>query len=166
MVIDIAANAHAFNLRDHGSTISKIEYTFDNRPEIQFSATRLYGSYVNEPGWTAAPLLAPKLLFDDRTNPRIQMADMIAREGMKDLDRLVGPVKFLRRSKAALAKDNRFHFFTLRREDFERDRLRELDLEKDGISEAAYHSWLGKTGAQDTWDNRARFIERFDAGLL
>jgi hypothetical protein len=93
------------------------------------------------------------------------MADMIAREGMKDLDRVVGPVNFPeRRSKIELAKNDHFRFFALRREDFERERSEMADREKDGVSEAAYHAWLRKTGAQDTWDNKVRFLEHLDAG--
>jgi hypothetical protein len=113
IIVDIADNAMAFNTRvPH--CLSKVEYTFDNRPEVEFSAARLYGTLINEPGWRPASLLASKISFECRTNPRIQMADMIAREGMKDLDRLVGPVNFPeRKSKIELAKDDHFRFFVL-----------------------------------------------------
>jgi len=49
------------------------------------------------------------------------------------------------------------------REDFEHERAQIAEMEKDGISEAAYHDWLTHTDAQDTWDNRVRFLEHLDA---
>jgi hypothetical protein len=92
------------------------------------------------------------------------MADMIAREGMKDLDRKVGPVKFNeRRSKIELESSGRFLFFALGQEDFEVERARNAELEKDGFNEAAYHAWLLSKRAPDTWDNKARFLKHFDA---
>ncbi len=146
------------------SRISKLEFTFDNRPEVEFSAARFYGAAVNERGWAPASLLASKVSFECRTNPRIQMADMVAREAMKDLDRIVGPVKFPeRKSKIELAKENRFRFFVLDREYFEKDRAREAELSReDGFHVGLYEDWLLRTGAQDTWDNKIRFLEDFD----
>jgi hypothetical protein len=161
VVTGIAKNAHAFNARET-EPFTRIEYTFDNRPEIQFSAARLYGTFIDEPEWPAAPLLASKLSFECRTNPRIQMADMVAREAMKDLDRLVGPVKFNeRKSKVALKRN--MIFVALRREDYEAEKVRNAALEKDGFSQEAYHEWLKQKGAQDTWVNKARFVRYFDA---
>jgi hypothetical protein len=164
VVIDIASNAERFNASQLEPPFTKIEYTFDNRPETEFSAARAYGSFMNEPDWTAASLLADKVSFQCRTNPRIQMADLVAREGMKDLDRRVGPVAFSeRQSKIALESSGRFKFFGLGREHFEAERSQHSHLEKDGVSEEAYHRWLLKKRAQDTWDNKVRFLEYVDA---
>jgi hypothetical protein len=166
LVKDTANTAVAFNdARSLGQPrISKLEFTFDNRPEVEFSAARLYDSHINEPKWSASPLLASKISFESRTNPRIQMADMIARECMKDLDRIVGPVKFTeRRSKIVLVNSGKFRFFPLSKDDFESERLSFVEFEeKDGFGEAAYYQWLSERGAQDTWDNRARFHSVFD----
>jgi len=119
LVTEIAANLENFNARNPTEPFTKVEYTFDNRPEVEYSAARAYGSFINEPGWTAAALLASKVSFECRTNPRIQMADLIAREAMKDLDRKVGPVAFPERaSKIALQSSGRFKFFALGLEDF------------------------------------------------
>ena len=166
VVKDIASNIESFNAREGSYTISQVEYTFDNRPEVKFSAARTYGAMLGEPGWSPASLMASKLSFECRSNPRIQMADMIAREGMKDLDRKVGSVKFAeRQSKIALASGH-FLFFALGRDDFESERARNKELEKDGFSEAAYHEWLRRKRAPDTWDNKVRFLEHFEAGKL
>jgi hypothetical protein len=163
LVRDAVVNAMTFNQREPASTITKIEYIFDNRPEVEFSAARLYSAAINEPEWKPASLMATKLSFECRTNPRIQMGDLLAREGMKDLDRVVGPVRFPeRRSKIALAGSDHFRFFQIGRNEFQRERAEWSTLEKDGVSEAAYHRWLNERGAQDTWDNRVRFREHID----
>jgi hypothetical protein len=163
VVTDIASNMERLNAREQAA-ITKVEYTFDNRPEVEFSAARLYGAFIEEPGWSPASLLASKVSFECRTNPRIQMADMIAREGMKDLDRKVGPVKFKeRRSKIELARKGHFLFFALGLDDFKAERARNAELEKDGFNEAAYHQWLLGQHAPDTWNNKVRFLKHFDA---
>ena len=121
LVRDAAANAIRFNESGQHPAISKLEFTFDNRRETEYSAARLYSNILEEPNWSPAALMASKVSFESRTNPRIQMADMIARECMKDLDRVVGPKKYPeRRSKVALAQNGHFRFFTLRSADFER----------------------------------------------
>ena len=165
VVLDVAGNAERFNNQlSDPDKVTKVEFTFDNRPETEFSAARAYASFMNEPEWSAASLLADKISFQCRSNPRIQMADLIAREGMKELDRRVGPVSFPeRKSKIALEQSGHFRFFSLDREFLEAERVRQAELEKDGVSEAAYHAWLTRKGAQDTWDNKVRFLEYIDA---
>ena len=124
----------------------------------------MYGAFLEEPGWTPSSLLASKVLFASRTNPRIQMADMIAREAMKDLDRKVGPVQFPeRRSKVALATTGAVSIFALGQAHLEAERERNAVFEQDGFNEAAYHNWLRRKNAQDTWDNKVRFLRDFDA---
>jgi hypothetical protein len=86
LVKNAASNADAFNRSLPEPQISKLEFTFDNRRETKYSAARLYSNIFEEPNWSPAALLASKVSFECRTNPRIQMADMIARECMKDLD--------------------------------------------------------------------------------
>jgi len=164
VVIGIARNVAALNERQPDPSVSRLEYTFDNRPNVQFSAARLYDAILSEPGFDPSSLMASKISFECRTNPRIQMADMIAREGMKDLDRIVGPTKFPeRQSKVELAKNGHFRFFILGRQDFEQERINAAEWEKDGFTEAAYHDWLRRKNAQDTWDNKVRFQSYFDA---
>jgi hypothetical protein len=85
------------------------EFTFDMRMESEHNAGFLYGSLrENEPEWTAS--LAKKISFEfAKDNPRIQIADLLAREAMKMLDNEIGPVKRkIRKSWLALAKTGRF----------------------------------------------------------
>lgn len=164
LIKEVACNSEAINKRLLEPQISKVEFTFDNRRETEYSAARLYSNMLEEPGWSPAALLASKVSFECRTNSRIQMADMIARESMKDLDRQVGPTNFVeRRSKIELAKNDHFRFFTLGRDELEQERALFARLEeKDGFNETAYHEWRREKGAQDSWDSRALFHEVFD----
>ena len=83
---------------------------------------------------------------------------------MKDLDRKVGLVAFPeRRSKIALEASGRFKFLALGREYFQDERARWAEFEKDGFTHHTYHSWLIKKRAPDTWDNKVRFLEHFNA---
>jgi hypothetical protein len=137
LVKDAATNAEAMNRYRSEAVISKLEFTFDNRPETEYSAARLYSNMLDEPNWSPADLLASKVSFESRTNPRIQMADMIARECMKDLDRLVGPTKFPeRRSKIELAKDNHFRFFRLDMAELQHDTNERRALLDDALRQA------------------------------
>lgn len=163
VVKDIATNAERFSATQ-SQPLTKVEYTFDNRKQSQYSAARIYDSLLSEPHWSAASLLASKVSFECRTNPRIQMADLVAREAMKDLDRRVGPAAFQeRRAKIALESSGHFKFFMFGRADFESERIKHAELEKDGINAAAYHEWLRRKNAQDTWDNKVLFVEKLDA---
>ena len=86
------------------------ELTFDNRLESQFNAGEIYG-YLQERGLYWQERLASKLLFDSsRANPRIQVADLFAREAMKLLDNEIGPSKRpLRKSWECLNATGRFN---------------------------------------------------------
>jgi hypothetical protein len=75
-----------------------------------------------------------------QTNPRSDISDLIAREGMKDLDGKVGFPE--RRSKIALETSGKFKFFAPGRQDFQNERAKQAQLEKDGFNESAYHGWL------------------------
>ncbi len=166
----IAGNVRAWNQRVAPNDVwTKVEYTFDSRRESDAHAGRLYGLFINDPEWQNSTLLADKISFQTRTNPRIQMADMIAREGMKDLDRLIGPSFPERKSKIALAESGHFLFESIGRQDLEEEREQFGRFESDGFTADAYNEWLHKTGRvqngrpHDTWENRMRFQEWFYA---
>lgn len=93
------------------------------------------------------------------------MADLIAREAMKDLDRDVGPHSFPRRkSKVALESDGHFRFLKLGREYCAK--LKELIVELD--LESGYTTWLHDTGrvqnghSHDNWYNRFTYLAWLD----
>jgi hypothetical protein len=84
-------NAQQWNERvdatlDCGDPKIQLEFTFDHRIESEVNAGSLYSSFLNQPEWKDSQLFATQQIsFDSRKNPRVQMADMVAREAMKDL---------------------------------------------------------------------------------
>jgi hypothetical protein len=136
------------------------EITFDSRVESEFNASLVYANQREEnPEWRE--YLAPKLSFEcSRKNPRIQIADLFAREAMKDLDNLIGPVKRPpRKSWSALRATRRFVAYN-----FSTDWFRALvpnlpDLAKrEGFTRVDYEGWLKERNRQH---NLTAYIEFF-----
>jgi hypothetical protein len=160
-------NAQQWNERvdatlDCGDPKIQLEFTFDHRIESEVNAGSLYSSFLNQPEWKDSQLFATQQIsFDSRKNPRVQMADMVAREAMKDLDRKIGRVKFNeRKSKQALAADDHFKFLELNREYC----LRLQQAVKEQKPEPEYLGWLERTGRiqngrpHDNWANRFAYF--------
>jgi len=127
--------------------IAKI--TFDNRKESQFNASVVY-AYLQESGLYWSNHLDSKIEFESsRKNPRIQVADLFAREAMKKLDNaLVAPAgkdPRVRRSWEALNATRHFEVkiygekyfsgLTKKMEHFGRIT---------GVTENDYAEWIGK----------------------
>jgi hypothetical protein len=136
------------------------ELTFDSRVESEFNVTLVYANLREEnPEWKEH--LAPKLSFEcSRNNPRIQIGDLFAREAMKDLDNLIGPVKRPpRKSWIALRGTHRFIAYNYSTDWF-RDLVPNLpDLAKrEGFTREDYEAWLKERNRQD---NLTAYIEFF-----
>jgi hypothetical protein len=137
-----------------------IEYTFDCRLKSAYNSGVLYDMLVNMPEWKANIFMRHKLSFAGNKNPRIQMADLVARETMKWLDNEIGPRKRpLRKSMAALAASNGFFFEKMDREYCARwrDQMPNL-MAQVGFTEQAYAEWLGSHGLDDNITNRLRYL--------
>jgi hypothetical protein len=90
------------------------------RIETNYNAGVLYSYMAQLEEWSASSLLSEKVSFASRKYVGIQVADLIARETMKHLDNMIGPVKRdKRRSFAALQDTKRFMFTYWVREWFE-----------------------------------------------
>jgi len=120
------------------------EFTFDMRMQSEHNAGLLYGSLrENEPEWTAH--LAKKISFEfAKDNPRIQIADLLAREAMKALDNEIGPVKRnIRKSWLALAKTGRFKIHAFSADWFESLKQKMPEFEKQlNMNRDDYLEWL------------------------
>ena len=154
-----------------GDPTVRLEFAFDHRPESEESAGRLYSTFINQPEWRESILLDTKISFESRKNPRIQMADLVAHEAMKELDRKIGPTNFPRRkSLLALEEREHFRFVQLDREycSVWRDRMTALGQET-GFTPDTYRDWLSRTGRvqhghpHDNWYNRAMFLAWLDS---
>jgi hypothetical protein len=144
----------------------QIEFIFDNRAETEYGADLMYESLSRHPGWRDEVLFADKLGFATRKNPRIQMADLYARETMKALDRSVLGNHKLRKSMEALlsAGDGKFTFVFCVGDYFKGLRERVDAVDADPTSkDSDYKRWLKDKNAQDNWANRWRHAISFES---
>jgi len=142
----------------------KVEFTFDQRLETNYNAGELYSYMARLKEWSGSEYLHKKVSFANRRYVGIQVADLVAREAMKHLDNMIGPVKrIIRQSMKALAKTHRFEFTFHNKEYFDgmKDRMPALRQEV-GLDLTEYADWLAKRGLVDNISNRHRHLmERF-----
>ena len=138
--------------------LDKIEFTFDLQAEAEYNAAMLYDSMRKLPEWRGHELLSEKVSFTNRENPRIQAADLIAREGMKRLDNRIGPVHRVRRSLLALERTTKFAFIEIGREYF-RTLIGKTPLLRDlpGTDAEKYRQWLKISKLGDNSSNRIKY---------
>jgi hypothetical protein len=137
-----------------------VKFTFDMRRESEHNTGLLYGMVMAVPDWN-------KHLFSEisfacsRENPRVQVADLFAREAMKALDNKVGPVKrSARKSWLTLYHTGRFHIEAISDGWFE-DLKRQMPmLEKEtGMSVGGYLRWLKENNLQHNTSNLFLYME-------
>lgn len=150
---------------DGDSLVTEVRFTFDHRRESASNAGRIYAAFRGIEKLERSKLLGAEVSFDSRKNPRIQMADLIAREAMKDLDRRVGPKSYSKRkSIIALEESGHFKFIEFHRDYFERLAAYVAEIDRDEDFLQRYRQWLTNTGrvqdghVHDTWPNRAAFL--------
>jgi len=137
------------------------DFTFDMRMESEHNAALLYGSArETEPEWT--PYLAEKITFElSRKNPRLQVADLVAREAMKALDNQIGPRKRdIRRSWKALRDTGRFGTEAYSEGWFSDLKRQYAELEKKvGFCKQDYLDWLNGRKRQHSVTNMFLFVD-------
>jgi hypothetical protein len=135
-----------------------VKFTFDSRRESNYNAGVLYDYLVNCPEWKDQEF--DEIAFASKKNTGIQVADLYAREVMKHLDNMIGPVKRpMRRSMTALRKTSRFGCNLLMTEYFENFRQKYVDLsERIGMTRKAYLEWLNKHKLEDCISSRHRYL--------
>lgn len=137
-----------------------IEFTFDNREHSNFNARKLYQSMVAKSDWPAAVLMIESPRFDSRQNPRMQMADLVAREAMKDLNCQLGPAERERRkSMVSLFTRGHFNFGVIDREYCESWRSAVEKTERMSNIGERLSRWLMERRLDDNWSNRIAFME-------
>jgi hypothetical protein len=142
-----------------------IKFTFDSRRESDYNAGVLYDYLRNLPDWKDwEDLTFDEISFASRKTIGVQIADLLARETMKYLDNVVGPVKRPpRRSFIALRECKRFGFDFFMREYFQDFRSRFDDIgERVGMRRDEYFAWLREKGLNDNMSNRHRWIFDLD----
>lgn len=141
-----------------------LKFTFDHRQDSEYNTGRIYDYMVNRPEWKDKNFfLDAEVSFGSRKNPRIQMADLVARETMKEMDNTQGPVhRPRRRSMEALLVGNGkigLEVEILTR-DYVRDwRVKMGEMEKaTGMTQEGYVSWLRDHRLYDNWSNRIAYM--------
>ena len=137
------------------------EFTFDMRMDTDHNAGLLYGTAKEcEPDWS--PYMAEKVTFEfARKNPRIRIADLVAREVMKALDNQIGPVKrAIRKSWKALRDTGRFHAEAFSEDWFNNLKRNYSELEKMvGFKHQDYAKWLETRNRQHNVTNMFLFAK-------
>jgi hypothetical protein len=137
------------------------ECCFDNRVESAFNAALIYANAIEiDPNWK--PYLSPTISFSSRTNPRIQVADLFAREAMKNLDNRIGPIKRdTRKSWVVLGDTGRFAIEELDEAYFAAEK-REWDsrLNVDNGRFSQYANWLQNNRRQHSLSNVIWFVNK------
>ena len=122
------------------------QFTFDRR-QGEGTITETYDTFMGQPEWRGTEILHQRVSFDTRKNPRIQIADVVAREGMKELDRLItSRSPRPRGAKLALDAAGKFRFVNRDCAYIEHWRSRQAELEQaEGMTRDQYRSWLTQT---------------------
>ncbi len=150
-----------FSMKNFAGHLGEMaELTFDMRMESDHNAGLLYGALrENEPDWS--PHLASKISFEfAKTNPRIQVADLLAREAMKALDNHIGPVKrTIRGSWQTLRDTGRFETDSFSTEWFEDLKKKLPDFAQSlGMQKSDYVTWLRARNRQHNISNMFHFV--------
>ncbi len=147
---------------------SDLKFTFDHRQGEQNTGV-LYDWMTKLPEWRETGIFFDnEISFSSRKNPRIQIADLVARETMKGLDNILSGERPMRKSLVALATaDDRLQFDYLMHEYFE-DLQKNMPAlaESQGMSEEKYWEWLRQHKIQDNLGSRHRYLTWLDAAEL
>lgn len=136
-------------------------FKFDISTSDEFNAGRIYQQFRdNYP--EIVDLFDSEIVFGRAKEcSRLQVADMLAFEGMKALDNIIGPVKRPeRRSWKTLAAHNKFQISCYSREYFEDLRKTMPELEKQmGYNVNDYWPWLKERNRQHSISSLVDFTE-------
>lgn len=144
---------------------SQIDFTFDSRKESDGNAGYLYSIFASSPDYIDS--VSSKVSFEcSKKNPEIQMADLFAREAMKELDRdFVLPRRERRKSLQCLLDSKRFDVEIYDDEYFRDFKAKFSEVETSaGMSKLEYAQWLsergdGENAAPDNPRNRMRYLQ-------
>jgi hypothetical protein len=126
----------------------EVEFTFDSRIESEHNAGLIY-AHIREshPEWKKR--FASKISFEcSRRSPRVQIADLFAREAMKALDNMIGPkTRPKRKSWKALEDTRRFWVYCFSHQYFNaaKEDLPNLDALL-GFDSIDFGKWLQRKG--------------------
>jgi len=138
----------------------KVKFTFDSRRESEYNAGELYRMFIELPEWQQYTF-AEISFACSREHPRIQVADLFAREAMKAFDNRFGPTRRSpRKSWLALRDTDRFHIEAISEDWFRslKEQLPRLE-ESVGMSQSDYVKWLREYRLQHCTTSLIRYME-------
>lgn len=139
---------------------SEIKLNFDNRLETNFNAAYLYSVMLRDDCPNRKVLAGDISFLCSDKNPKIQIGDLYARECMKFLDNIVGPVKREKR-KSMIALEETGHFGgDMLSEEFFQDMYDKSEerYRRAGYNPQDYLRWLERHKLPDTVSNRFKFL--------
>ena len=146
MIGSAAETADRFNERPNEPDDVRLEFTFDSRLESNGAAGTLYRTMANLPEWVETGIFDTKIVFEGGQEPRLEMADLLAREAMKELKRkITNTPRPTRRSRLELDETKKFKFVEHDRAYCERWRAM-VDHPESHCTLKDYHQWLSDTG--------------------
>ncbi len=137
-----------------------VKFTFDMRRESEHNAGLLYGMFREMPEWSQV-MFSEVSFACSRDQPRLQAADLFAREAMKLFDNSFGPIKREpRKSWLALRDTGRFHVEAIS-DDWFQDLKKQMPAMEQarGQSRSDYVLWLKQHKQQHSTTNLFRYIE-------
>jgi hypothetical protein len=136
----------------------KAELTLDRNRKTQHSAEFMYKYFISLSEWADREFLADGISFSSREDPKIQGADLWAREVMKHGERImVLSSTNMRLSLQAFRRTNRFGFDMFDKAYFEDMKRQIKERHRPGHSIHEYHQWRTRQKMQDTTENRIRY---------
>lgn len=136
----------------------RIKVTFDNDPAKKIDS-RIYEFVAKQPGSLAACLDDGMDFRNHRTQAELQVADLIARETMKDLDNRIGPKRrWPRQSLIELKRSKRFDTVLYDRQKLEEHKAIADKLHANPENSSVFRNWLDTNGIKDSVHTRLRFI--------
>jgi len=135
-----------------------VEMCFDTRIQSNHNAGLMYANARTlEPEWQ--PYMGSRVSFESSDNPRIQVADLFAREAMKHMDNQVGPKQRPpRKSWIALRNTGNFHAAFLGESFFneEKEMWKQI-VETKGNRYPEYQAWLTRLRREHSLSNVIAF---------
>jgi hypothetical protein len=173
LIVNCARMARQYNAeRKEPDEAVTLRFTFESRRESDGTAGAIYSVFQNVPAWADASIFDTPIAFDTKSNPRLEAADLLAREAMKEFDRKLTNVRpEPRRSFQTLERSGRFRWV-----EYDHTYCQEWRKRVDSVEGQAdfkdYKRWLANTGRvqdgnpHDNMANRALFyswVEKRDA---
>lgn len=136
-----------------------VEFTFDQNLETQYHASKLYHHMRTEQNWVDRDFVADKISFATRKTPNVQVADLWARELMKDFENTIGPVRRpMRISFDVLRNTHRFGSEIYDTKYFEDMKAALERMYESGRGPGEYDAWRAQRGVQDNTETRMQYM--------